>query len=151
MGDTMGALGSAFINLTKFENEQAILNTQRLRAADIKSVATASVKVCRLFREWSQIVRLFQFAISKPAIELSAILSLPYHRVQRAHHRHSTFALLPVAIFTVTQLALGEGARSRVLAPPESTVIVKKLAHQEETGNLKHHRWNKKEDESRKD
>ncbi|CAA2978890.1 sorting nexin 2A-like [Olea europaea subsp. europaea] len=52
MGDTMGALGSAFIKLTKFENEQAILNTQRLRAADIKSVATASVKVCRLFREW---------------------------------------------------------------------------------------------------
>ncbi|CAA3016751.1 sorting nexin 2B-like isoform X2 [Olea europaea subsp. europaea] len=51
MGDKMGALGLAFIKLTKFENEQAVLNTQRLRAADMKSVATASVKACRLYRE----------------------------------------------------------------------------------------------------
>ncbi|KAL2488604.1 Sorting nexin 2B [Forsythia ovata] len=51
MGDTMGELGLAFVKLTKFENEQAILNTQRLRAADMKNVATAAVKVSRLYRE----------------------------------------------------------------------------------------------------
>ncbi|CAI9770767.1 unnamed protein product [Fraxinus pennsylvanica] len=51
MGDTMGELGLAFIKLTKFENEQAVLNTQFLRAVDMKNVATAAVKVSRLYRE----------------------------------------------------------------------------------------------------
>ncbi|CAI9778667.1 unnamed protein product [Fraxinus pennsylvanica] len=50
MGDTMGELGLAFIKLTKFENEHAILNTQRMRAADMKNVATAAVKASRLYR-----------------------------------------------------------------------------------------------------
>lgn len=50
-GDTMGELGLAFIKLTKFENEQAALNTQRVRAADMKSVATTAVKASRLYRE----------------------------------------------------------------------------------------------------
>ncbi|KAK6145230.1 hypothetical protein DH2020_022050 [Rehmannia glutinosa] len=51
MGEVMGELGLAFIKLTKFENEQAALNTQRVRAADMKSVATAAVKASRLYRE----------------------------------------------------------------------------------------------------
>lgn len=51
MGETMGELGLAFIKLTKFENEEAVLNTQRVRAADMKGVATAAVKASRLFRE----------------------------------------------------------------------------------------------------
>ncbi|XP_014504957.1 sorting nexin 2B-like isoform X2 [Vigna radiata var. radiata] len=51
MGETMGELGLAFIKLTKFENEEAILNTQRVRAADMKGLATAAVKASRLFRE----------------------------------------------------------------------------------------------------
>ncbi|KAI3461690.1 hypothetical protein Pfo_018353 [Paulownia fortunei] len=51
MGEIMGELGLAFIKLTKFENEQAALNTQRVRAADMKSVATAAVKASRLYRE----------------------------------------------------------------------------------------------------
>lgn len=51
MGDTMGELGLAFIKLTKFENEEAVLNTQRKRAADMKNVATTSVKASRLYRE----------------------------------------------------------------------------------------------------
>ncbi|EYU45693.1 hypothetical protein MIMGU_mgv1a003484mg [Erythranthe guttata] len=51
MGDTMGELGLAFIKLTKFENEQAALNSQRTRAADMKNVATAAVKASRLYRE----------------------------------------------------------------------------------------------------
>ncbi|QCE01003.1 Sorting nexin Vps5-like [Vigna unguiculata] len=51
MGETMGELGLAFIKLTKFENEEAILNTQRARAADMKGLATAAVKASRLFRE----------------------------------------------------------------------------------------------------
>ncbi|CAA3028590.1 sorting nexin 2A-like [Olea europaea subsp. europaea] len=50
MGDTMGELGLAFIKLTKFENDHAILNTQRVRAADMKNVATAAVKASRLYR-----------------------------------------------------------------------------------------------------
>ncbi|KAK7321387.1 hypothetical protein VNO77_31990 [Canavalia gladiata] len=51
MGETMGELGLAFIKLTKFENEEAVLNSQRVRAADMKGVATAAVKASRLFRE----------------------------------------------------------------------------------------------------
>lgn len=47
----MGELGLAFIKLTKFETEQATSNTQRVRAADMKNVATASVKASRLYRE----------------------------------------------------------------------------------------------------
>ncbi|KAL6532601.1 Sorting nexin 2B [Orobanche hederae] len=51
MGEVMGELGLAFIKLTKFENEQAALNTQRVRAADMKTMATAAVKASRLYRE----------------------------------------------------------------------------------------------------
>ncbi|KAK7300877.1 hypothetical protein RJT34_11728 [Clitoria ternatea] len=51
MGETLGELGLAFIKLTKFENEEAVLNSQRVRAADMKGVATAAVKASRLFRE----------------------------------------------------------------------------------------------------
>lgn len=47
----MGELGLAFIKLTKFENEHASSNTQRVRAADMKNVATAAVKASRLYRE----------------------------------------------------------------------------------------------------
>ncbi|KAL0458599.1 UNVERIFIED_CONTAM: Sorting nexin 2B [Sesamum latifolium] len=51
MGETMGELGLGFIKLTKFENEQAVLNTQRVRATDMKTVAMAAVKASRLYRE----------------------------------------------------------------------------------------------------
>ncbi|KAJ6421887.1 hypothetical protein OIU84_026921 [Salix udensis] len=51
MGETMGELGLAFIKLTKFENEEAVFNSQRVRAADMKNVATAAVKASRFYRE----------------------------------------------------------------------------------------------------
>ncbi|XP_021676718.1 sorting nexin 2B isoform X2 [Hevea brasiliensis] len=51
MGETMGELGLTFIKLTKFENEEAIFNSQRVRAADMKNVATAAVKASRFYRE----------------------------------------------------------------------------------------------------
>ncbi|KAJ8768681.1 hypothetical protein K2173_023585 [Erythroxylum novogranatense] len=51
MGETMGELGLAFIKLTKFENEEAVFNSQRARAADMKNVATAAVKASRFYRE----------------------------------------------------------------------------------------------------
>ncbi|KAM0953792.1 putative sorting nexin Vps5-like, AH/BAR domain superfamily, PX domain superfamily [Dioscorea sansibarensis] len=51
IGETLGELGLALIKLTKFENEEAMYNTQRIRAADIKLVATAAVKASRLYRE----------------------------------------------------------------------------------------------------
>ncbi|GLU02596.1 hypothetical protein SLE2022_198410 [Rubroshorea leprosula] len=51
MGETMGELGLAFIKLTKFENEEAIFNSQRVRAADMKCFATAAVKASRFYRE----------------------------------------------------------------------------------------------------
>lgn len=51
MGETMGELGLAFIKLTKFENEEAVFNSQRSRAADIKNLATAAVKASRFYRE----------------------------------------------------------------------------------------------------
>ncbi|CAK7351927.1 unnamed protein product [Dovyalis caffra] len=51
MGETMGELGLAFIKLTKFENEEAVFNSQRVRAVDMKNVATAAVKASRFYRE----------------------------------------------------------------------------------------------------
>ncbi|XP_020202508.1 sorting nexin 2B [Cajanus cajan] len=51
MGETMGELGLAFVKLTKFETEEAIFESQRVRAADMKNVATAAVKASRLYRE----------------------------------------------------------------------------------------------------
>ncbi|KAI4306504.1 hypothetical protein L6164_029776 [Bauhinia variegata] len=51
MGETMGELGLAFVKLTKFETEEAMFDTQRTRAADMRNVATAAVKASRLYRE----------------------------------------------------------------------------------------------------
>lgn len=47
----MGQLGLAFVKLTKFETEDAVYDSQRTGAADMKSVATAAVKASRLYRE----------------------------------------------------------------------------------------------------
>ncbi|KAL0341233.1 UNVERIFIED_CONTAM: Sorting nexin 2B [Sesamum radiatum] len=51
IGETMGQLGLAFVKLTKFETEEAIYDSQRTCAADMKNVATAAVKASRLYRE----------------------------------------------------------------------------------------------------
>ncbi|KAM7494751.1 hypothetical protein LguiB_029360 [Lonicera macranthoides] len=51
IGETMGQLGLAFVKLTKFETEEAVFNSQKVRAADMKNVATAAVKASRLYRE----------------------------------------------------------------------------------------------------
>lgn len=51
MGETFGDLGLAFIKLTKFETEEAVFNTQRARADNMKTFATAAVKASRLYRE----------------------------------------------------------------------------------------------------
>lgn len=51
IGETMGELGLAFIKLTKFETEEAVYNSQRIRVADIRRVATAAVKASRFYRE----------------------------------------------------------------------------------------------------
>ncbi|KAK4579605.1 hypothetical protein RGQ29_029324 [Quercus rubra] len=51
MGETMGELGLAFVKLTKFETEEAVFDSQRERAGDMKNVATAAVKSSRLYRE----------------------------------------------------------------------------------------------------
>ncbi|WJX64210.1 Sorting nexin 2A [Trifolium repens] len=51
MGETMGELGLAFVKLTKFESEEAEFESQRVRAADMRNVATAAVKASRLYRE----------------------------------------------------------------------------------------------------
>lgn len=51
IGETMGELGLAFVKLTKFETEEAVYDSQRARATDIKNLATAAVKVSRFYRE----------------------------------------------------------------------------------------------------
>ncbi|MQL80686.1 hypothetical protein Taro_013139 [Colocasia esculenta] len=51
IGETMGELGLAFIKLTKFETEEAVYNSQRIRAADARRIATAAVKASRFYRE----------------------------------------------------------------------------------------------------
>ncbi|GAB4827653.1 Sorting nexin 2B, variant 2 [Ancistrocladus abbreviatus] len=50
-GETMGELGLAFVKLTKFETEEALYESQKVRATDMKNVATAAVKASRLYRE----------------------------------------------------------------------------------------------------
>lgn len=47
----MGELGLAFVKLAKFETEEAVFDSQRARAVDMKNVATAAVKTGRLYRE----------------------------------------------------------------------------------------------------
>lgn len=51
MGETIGELGLAFVKLTEFETEEAMLDSQRVRVADMKNVATVAVKASRLYRE----------------------------------------------------------------------------------------------------
>ncbi|PSR93230.1 Sorting nexin 2A like [Actinidia chinensis var. chinensis] len=51
IGETMGKLGLAFVKMTKFETVEAVYNSQRERAADMKNVATATVKASRLYRD----------------------------------------------------------------------------------------------------
>ncbi|XP_038894988.1 sorting nexin 2A [Benincasa hispida] len=51
MAETYGELGLTLIKLTKFENEEAVFNGQRVCAADTKNIATAAVKASRLYRE----------------------------------------------------------------------------------------------------
>ncbi|KFK25106.1 hypothetical protein AALP_AA8G066800 [Arabis alpina] len=51
MGETMGEMGLTFIKLTKFENEEAVFNSQKARANDTKNLATAAVKASRFYRE----------------------------------------------------------------------------------------------------
>ncbi|KAL4572507.1 hypothetical protein LXL04_019286 [Taraxacum kok-saghyz] len=51
MAETMGDFGLSFIKLTKYENQQAVLESQRKRAADMKNLATSAIKASRLWRE----------------------------------------------------------------------------------------------------
>lgn len=51
MAETMGDFGLSFIKLTKYENQQAVLDTQRKRATDMKNLATSAIKASRLWRE----------------------------------------------------------------------------------------------------
>ncbi|KAI3676200.1 hypothetical protein L1987_85801 [Smallanthus sonchifolius] len=51
IAETMGAFGLSFIKLTKFENQHAVVDTQRERAADMKNLATAAIKSSRYYRE----------------------------------------------------------------------------------------------------
>lgn len=51
MGETMGELGLAFVKLTKLETDEAVFESQRARATDMKNFATVAVKASRLYRE----------------------------------------------------------------------------------------------------
>ncbi|KAK6122000.1 hypothetical protein DH2020_044262 [Rehmannia glutinosa] len=70
IGETMGQLGLAFVKLTKFETEEAIYDSQRARAADMKNVATAAVKASRLYRELN--AQTVKHLVSQLDISLSA-------------------------------------------------------------------------------
>lgn len=47
----MGELGLAFVKLTKLETDEAVFESQRARATDMKNFATVAVKASRLYRE----------------------------------------------------------------------------------------------------
>lgn len=49
--ETMRDLGFAFVNLTKFETENTLDDIQKVRAVEIRRVATASVKASRFYQE----------------------------------------------------------------------------------------------------
>uniref|UniRef100_A0A7N0U0D4 PX domain-containing protein n=1 Tax=Kalanchoe fedtschenkoi TaxID=63787 RepID=A0A7N0U0D4_KALFE len=51
IGETMGELGLSLIKIAKFETEQAMYDSQRVRAGFMKNGATATVKASRLYRE----------------------------------------------------------------------------------------------------
>uniref|UniRef100_A0A7N0RIF4 PX domain-containing protein n=1 Tax=Kalanchoe fedtschenkoi TaxID=63787 RepID=A0A7N0RIF4_KALFE len=51
IGETMGELGLSFIKLTKFETDQAMHDSQRVRAGFMKNGSTATVKASRLYRD----------------------------------------------------------------------------------------------------
>ncbi|XP_020596533.1 sorting nexin 2A-like [Phalaenopsis equestris] len=51
ISETMGELGLAFLKLGKFESEEAVCDSQRIRAADFKHLATAAVRASRAYRE----------------------------------------------------------------------------------------------------
>lgn len=51
IGETMGQLGLAFVKLTQFETNEAMFNSQKARARDMKNVSTSAVKTSRLYRE----------------------------------------------------------------------------------------------------
>ncbi|KAJ6827960.1 putative sorting nexin 2A [Iris pallida] len=51
IGETMGELGLAFFKLGKFETEEAVYDSQRIRASDFKRLATAAVRASRSYRE----------------------------------------------------------------------------------------------------
>ncbi|KAL0916217.1 hypothetical protein M5K25_013710 [Dendrobium thyrsiflorum] len=51
MSETMGELGLAFLKLGKFESEEFVCDSQRIRAADYKHLATAAVRASRAYRE----------------------------------------------------------------------------------------------------
>ena len=76
MGEIMGELGLAFIKLTKFENEQTASNTQRVRASDMKNVATAAVKVSRLYRELNAYTVKHFVSVDKVSLSL-----IKYHSI----------------------------------------------------------------------
>lgn len=76
MGEIMGELGLAFIKLTKFESEQATSNAQRVRAADMKNVATAAVKASRLYRELNAHTVKHLVSIDKLAVSFWYMLEL---------------------------------------------------------------------------
>lgn len=54
MGETMGEMGMALVKLTKFETDEALLDTQRVRAANMKNVATAAVSASRYYRDLNE-------------------------------------------------------------------------------------------------
>ncbi|KAL9257348.1 Sorting nexin 2A-like protein [Drosera capensis] len=51
IGRTMGELGLSLVKLTKFENEKASVDAQRIHAAVAKNAATTTIKASRVYKE----------------------------------------------------------------------------------------------------
>ncbi|KAL9268116.1 Sorting nexin 2A-like protein [Drosera capensis] len=51
IGRTMGELGLSLVKLTKFENEKASVDAQKIRAAVAKNAATTTIKASRIYKE----------------------------------------------------------------------------------------------------
>lgn len=91
VGEITGELGLTFTKMAKFENEEAVTNTQRIHAVDAKRLATAAVQASRFYREANaQSVRQLD--------QLHEYLSL-MHSINTAFRDRST-ALLTVQTLT---------------------------------------------------
>ncbi|PKA66887.1 Sorting nexin 2B [Apostasia shenzhenica] len=119
-GEVMGELGLAFIKLLKLENDESIYDSQKVGAADIKTIATAAVKASRFYRELnSQTIKHLQ-EILHEYIGLMLIIRLAFS--ERSDALLTVQTLLSDIASWRTRVDKLEVASSRIFGGDESRI-----------------------------